>query len=44
MIATKRGIQRKNLIKRIKKGHVKRDEGMKRLAELWQVRQKRIKK
>ena len=34
----------KNLIKRIKKGHVKRDEGMKRLAELWQVRQKRIKK
>jgi len=34
----------KNLIKRIKKGHVQREEGMKRLAELWKIRQKRIKK
>ncbi len=34
----------KNLIKRIKKGHVKRDEGMQRLTELWKIKQKRIKR
>jgi hypothetical protein len=34
----------KNLIKRIKRGNVGRDEGIQRLSELWKIKQKRIKK
>ena len=34
----------KNLIKRIKKGHVSRKEGLSRLTDLWKIKQKRIKK
>jgi len=34
----------KSLIKRIKKGNVPRKEGMRRLSELWKIKQKRIKK
>ena len=34
----------KSLIKRIKKGHVPKNEGLRRLSELWKIKQKRIKK